>query len=405
MKNKKIKPSIIGLGYVGFPIFIQISKKFSTVGYDLNKNRINLLNKGLDNNKFPTKKFRKTKKMFFTDDWNILKRSNFFIVCVPTPVDKKNKPDLSFLYKVSKILGKCIKKGDIIFFESTVFPGVTNFCGKKIENISGLKYQKDFFVGYSPERINPGDPKRTIDKISKVVSFENEKISNKVKKVYKLVSKKIIISSNIKEAETSKVIENIQRDLNIALFNEIYVVCNKLGINFNNVINLASTKWNFTKFKPGLVGGHCLPVDPYYFSYLAKKTNISTDIILAGRKVNNGMVNFTIKQIKKYIFHLRKNSKVLILGATYKKNVPDIRNSLALEIYKKLSKIKKIKFHSYDPVINDKDALENKIINNNLSLKKYKHFILLVDHDSIKKKLKTIKQNKILDIFGLLNEK
>ena len=174
------------------------------------------------------------------------------------------------------------------------------------------------------------------------------------------------------------------------MFNEIYVVCNKLGINFNNVINLASTKWNFTKFKPGLVGGHCLPVDPYYFSYLAKKTNISTDIILAGRKVNNGMVNFTIKQIKKYIFHLRKNSKVLILGATYKKNVPDIRNSLALEIYKKLSKIKKIKFHSYDPVINDKEILENKIINNNINIKKYKHFILLVDHDSIKK----IKNNK-----------
>ena len=405
MKSKKIKPSIIGLGYVGFPIFIQISKKFSTVGYDLNKNRINLLNKGLDNNEFPTKKFKKTKKMFFTDDWNTLKKSNFFIICVPTPVDKNNKPDLSFLYKVSNILGKCIKKGDIIFFESTVFPGVTNICGKKIEKISSLKYQKDFFVGYSPERINPGDPKRTIDKISKVVSFENKKITNKVKKVYKLVSKKIVISSNIKEAETSKVIENIQRDLNIALFNEIYVVCNKLGINFDNVINLASTKWNFTKFKPGLVGGHCLPVDPYYFSYLAKKTNTSTDIILAGRKVNNGMVNFTIKEIKKYIFNLRKNSKVLILGATYKKNVPDIRNSLALKIYKKLSKIKKVRFYSYDPVINDKDALENQIINNNLSLKKYNYFILLVDHDSIKKKLKTIKQNKILDIFGLLNEK
>lgn len=404
MKNIKIRPSVIGLGYVGFPIFSQISKKYNTLGYDLDNQRIDLLNKGLDNNEFPLKKFKKTKKMSFTSNWHLLKKCNFYIVCVPTPVKNNNKPDLSHLMKVSKLLSYCLKKGDIIFFESTVFPGVTDLCAKKIEKFSKLKSQKDFFVGYSPERINPGDPKKTIDKISKVVSFENKELQNRISKIYKLVSKKIVFSSNIREAETSKVIENIQRDLNIALFNEIFMVCKKIGINFENVINLAGTKWNFTKYKAGLVGGHCLPVDPYYFSYLAKKSKINTDIILAGRKVNNGMVNYSINLINNF-FKKKNNLKVLICGMTYKKNVPDIRNSLALQIYKKLSRSKKNQFFAYDPVINNNDAIKNKVQNKNIDFKKYNNFVLLVDHYLILKKLKKIKRNKILDLFSLLNEK
>ena len=406
MNKLRINPAVIGLGYVGFPIFFQISKKFKTIGYDLNNYRIDNLKRGLDNNEYPIKRFKTTNKMFFTANWKNIKKSNFFIVCLPTPVDSNNKPDLTYLLSVSKVLGKCAKKGDIFFFESTVYPGVTEICGKQIEKISKLKLNSDFFIGYSPERINPGDPKKTIEKITKIVSFEKKKIENKVKTIYKLVTKKIVISYNIKEAETSKVIENIQRDLNIALFNEIFIVCKKLKIDFDNVINLAATKWNFTKFKAGLVGGHCLPVDPYYFSYLAKKKNINTEIILAGRKVNNGMVDFSINQINKFISKIDKKSKILFCGASYKKNVPDLRNSLALKIYKKFFNQKKnSKIYAYDPVINDKDAIKNKIINKDINFNKYKYFILLVEHNSIIKKLNKIKKNRILDIFGLLNYK
>ena len=400
IKPTSIKPAVIGMGYIGFPIFQRLARKLPVIGFDTSKRRVKNLKNGYDFNEFPKKRFFKNNNMIFSNDEKCLLKANFFIVCVPTPVKKNNQPDLSYLISASKILSKFIKNGDIIFFESTVYPGVTYQCAQILEKESNLKNNKDFFVGYSPERINPGDKKKTIDKIVKVVAYESRLHIDRVKKIYNLVSKKIVFSKNILEAETSKVIENIQRDLNIGLFNEIFIVCKKLNINFYNVINLASTKWNFIKFKPGLVGGHCLPVDPYYFSFLAKKHKMNTEIILAGRKVNNSMVNYVIKRIKKEILYrkYKKKINILLLGATYKPNVPDIRNSLSLIIRDKL-KSQKIKICDfYDPIVSDFDAKKFNIIKKNIEFNKYDIIILLVKHKVFENLLKN-KNLDIIDIF------
>ena len=265
---KKIFPSIIGLGYVGLPIFLRLKKRFQTIGFDINKSRIDSLSKKKDLNKeFSSNELKLEKNSFFTNDIIQLKESNFFIVTVPTPIYPDNTPDLRNLIDVSHILKKVLKKGDIVFFESTVYPGVTeNICTPILEKGSKLQNNADFFVGYSPERINPGDKDHSIEKISKVVAIKKEK-HFQAKNIYKYLAKNLILTENIQEAEASKVIENIQRDLNIGLMNEIYKVCSKSNINFSKVIKLASSKWNFINYKPGLVGGHCLPVDPYYFSW------------------------------------------------------------------------------------------------------------------------------------------
>ena len=399
MNRKFIKPAIIGLGYVGFPIFLRISKKYKVTGYDHNLTRIKSLSKGIDNNDYPSKKFSKTNNMNFSTNPNCLSSANFYIVCVPTPIKKKNIPDLSYLLNASNEIAKYLKKDDIVFFESTVFPGVTNKCTKLMEKISSLKNNKDFYVGYSPERINPGDFGHTIEKITKIVAFESKTKLSTVKKVYSLVSNKIVYSKNIFEAETSKVIENIQRDLNIGLFNEIFMVCKKLNINFYNVINLASTKWNFIKFKPGLVGGHCLPVDPYYFSFLAKKHKMNTQIILAGRKVNNGMVNYVVNQIKAEILKIKSKKKinVLLLGATYKPDVPDIRNSLSLIIRDKLKKQKIQICDFYDPIVSDFEAKKYNIKKKNVRFNKYDVIVLLVKH----KVFESLLKNKSLNIINI----
>ena len=297
---KKIFPAVIGLGYVGLPIFLRLNKKFQTVGYDINKYRIKNLQKKKDLNKeFDSKHLSLKNKSFFSYKSSDLEKSNFFIITVPTPIYSNNTPDLRNLINVSYALKTILKKGDIIFFESTVYPGVTeNICTKILEKGSKLKSNKDFFVGYSPERINPGDNDHTIEKIDKIIAIKKAKQLN-AKHVYKHLAKKLIFTESIKEAEASKVIENTQRDLNIGLMNEIYQVCNKSNINFNKVIELAKSKWNFINYQPGLVGGHCLPVDPYYFSWFAKKKGLDTKIILAGRKTNNEMVKFTKKMILK----------------------------------------------------------------------------------------------------------
>ena len=258
---RKIYPVVIGLGYVGLPIFLNLQKYFKTIGFDVNNERIHSLKKKYDYNKeFKSSSLKLKKNSVLTDNLNDIKKGNFFIVCVPTPVNKKNIPDLSLLKKSCISLSKILKKGDIIFFESTVYPTVTNNICIPLLNYSGIKENKDFYVGYSPERINPGDNKKDLNSISKIVAFRNNKIKYQVKKVYSKISKKMFFSKSIVEAETSKVIENIQRDLNIGLINEIYKVCEKANINFRNVINLAKTKWNFVTYQPGLVGGHCLPV-------------------------------------------------------------------------------------------------------------------------------------------------
>lgn len=399
--NSKIYPCVIGLGYVGFPIFKRLIKKFKVIGFDINKKRIAELNKGIDNNEVKKKNFYLPSNNTITSSLDHIKKSNFFIICVPTPIFQNNKPDLSLLKKASISVAKNIKKNDIIFYESTVYPGVTKkVCLPIIERYSKLKEGKDFFIGYSPERINPGDRINKISNIFKIVAFENKKIKNKVLKIYKSISKKIILSNNIEEAETSKVIENIQRDLNIGLMNEIYKVSKKINVNFENVIKLAKTKWNFIEFKPGLVGGHCLPVDPYYFSFLAKQKKIDTNVILAGRSVNNGMKNFIYMEIINFLKknNITKKNKIIFLGATYKKNVPDLRNSLSLDIYKKFKK-NGFNCFMYDPLLTKEQNKINNFLYKFPNLKKYKAAIILVNHDAFKKKIK--KSRKIILIHEI----
>lgn len=393
---RKIYPVIIGLGYVGLPIFLNLQKHFKTIGYDTNIKRVISLKKRKDfNQEFKSSSLQLKKKSALTNNLDDIKNGNFFIVCVPTPVDKKNIPDLSLLKKSCIDLTKILKKGDIIFFESTVYPTVTNNICIPLLNNSGLKENKDFYVGYSPERINPGDNKKDLNSISKIVAFRNNKIKSQVKNVYSKISKKIFFSKSIVEAETSKVIENIQRDLNIGLINEIYKVCEKANINFKNVINLAKTKWNFVTYQPGLVGGHCLPVDPYYFSYFAKNIGIKTNILLSGRKTNNEMVNFVTKKILIKLNKVKniKNKKILILGLTYKKNVADTRNSLAIKVFRNLNKKYK-NIRTYDPYLDNRFFKKLKLIKTT-EIKKQDIFIILNNHDKFNK-LRYLLLKKIL---------
>jgi UDP-N-acetyl-D-galactosamine dehydrogenase len=402
MINKKIIPSVIGLGYVGLPIFLRLNKKFKTIGFDIDKSRIEQLSKRRDTNKeFKKNKLALNNKSLFSSEIKDLKKSNFYIVTVPTPIFKNNTPDLRNLVNVSNILKKIVKKDDIIFFESTVYPGVTEkICVPIIENKSNLKNNKDFFVGYSPERINPGDKNHSIEKINKIVAIKKDKL-DKAKLVYKYLAKKLILTDKIQEAEASKVIENIQRDLNIGLMNEIYQVCLKSNINFNNVIELAGSKWNFIKYNPGLVGGHCLPVDPYYFSWFAKKLKLNTKIILAGRKTNNDMVKFSkkiiIQKIKQHGLNPKK-IRVLILGLTYKKNVADLRNSLSIKLFESFKSCFR-KLSSYDPIIDKKFSKKYSLINRN-EIKNFDAYIILTKHDSFKTIFKLMNKKILIDIFS-----
>jgi len=401
-----IKPCVIGLGYVGLPVLLNLSKKFETCGFDINKQRIIDLKKKIDRtkefNKSDLKKIRKTKLTFKEQD---LKKFNFYIICVPTPINIKKKPDLSPLISACKIVAKALKKKDIIVFESTVYPGTTqNICIPIIEKFSNLQYnKKEFFVCYSPERVNPGDNQHTLNKINKIIAIPNKKKKKEIIKVYKNLCKNLIVSQNIPETETSKVIENIQRDINIALMNEIYIFCDKLKLNFNQVYKLASTKWNFVQYNPGLVGGHCLPVDPYYFSHIAEKNNFKTRVTLAGRSTNEYMRKFLIKKIKKKLNENKinyKKDKIIFAGLTYKKNVSDMRNSQSFKIFEYFRQFNSNIF-GLDPYL--EQNLNKKIIN----LKDYKKIyeaksiILLVNHkkfDVFFKKTKV--KNKIINILN-----
>lgn len=393
-----INACVIGLGYVGLPILINLSKKFKTIGYDINKQRIEDLKKGKDLfNEFRKKELKKN-KINFTNSIDLIKKSNLFIITVPTPINKKKQPDLTHLKDVCNKLSKIIKKNDIIIFESTVYPGLTNdFCIPLIEKNNNLKEGVDFYVGYSPERVNPGDKNHTLKNINKILAYPHNYLKKELINVYSLISKKIILSKNISEAETAKVIENIQRDVNIGLINEFYLVCKRLNLDFNNVINLASSKWNFIKFKPGLVGGHCLPVDPYYFSFISKKNNYNTKITLAGRTTNNLMTTIVKKEISEKLKKIdpQKNKKILFCGLTYKKNVADLRNSLALKIFQSLKKNNK-KIKGYDPTLNNLISKKNDLI---ISLKEFKSFdiyILATKHSIISRSLKKLTKNKTI---------
>ena len=399
-----IKPCVIGLGYVGLPVLINLSKKFKTFGFDINKKRVIDLSRGLDSTKeFKKKELSLINKKNLTHSIKDIRECNIFIVCVPTPINIKKKPDLSPLISACKMLSKILKKKNIIIFESTVYPGTTkDVCIPLLEKYSRLKLKKkEFSVCYSPERVNPGDRKHSLNKINKIIAVPNNEILSIVKKVYNNLSKKLIISKNIEEAETSKVIENIQRDLNISLMNEVYIFCEELNINFDNVYKLASTKWNFGKYRPGLVGGHCLPVDPYYFSYIANKHNIKTSVTLAGRGINEYMRRYIIKKIK---INLRKNSfnfkkdNIYFAGLTYKKNVSDLRNSQAFKIFSYFRNYNNRVF-GIDPYI-DKNLKIGIADLNYIKKKNIGCVIVLVKHDEFNNLSKKLKKNiKILSFF------
>ena len=400
--KKKILPAIIGLGYVGLPVFLRLQRKFKTIGYDIDKKRVISLNKKIDHNKeFKPNNLRILNRSEITFDKKKIKSTNFYIICVPTPIFENKRPNLGPLISATRVISKIIKKGDIIFYESTVAPGTTEKMIAILELRSKMKEGKDFCVGYSPERINPGDKKNVIEKINKIVAFEHKNNSEilRIKKVYKNLSKKIIFSNKIKEAETAKVIENIQRDLNIAFINEILVFSRKFGLDFKKIYNLASSKWNFVRFKPGLVGGHCLPVDPYYLSNFSLSKNFKLKTVLAGREVNEKMVEFSVDQIKREFPKNFKNKKILLMGLSYKPNVSDIRNSLSLKIYQKIKRKCK-NTYAFDPLCTKKDQIIYKI-NNSLKDEKYDLAVILTKHKIFKNVIKDLmhKKIKILNLF------
>ncbi|MBK8141854.1 MAG: nucleotide sugar dehydrogenase [Chitinophagaceae bacterium] len=335
--DKKAKLAVIGLGYVGLPIALEFARKISVIGFDISAKRIEMMKNGIDPSNELEKEAFEDCDITFTDSLDVLREAKFFIVAVPTPVDDHKVPDLTPVQKASETVGKVIKKGDYVVFESTVYPGCTEEdCLPIIEKLSGLKNVVDFKSGYSPERINPGDKNHTLATIVKVVSGCDAESLEEVAKTYELVVKAgVHRASSIKVAEAAKIIENTQRDLNIALMNELSVIFDKMNINTYEVLEAAGTKWNFLKFQPGLVGGHCIGVDPYYLTYKAKELGYHSEVILAGRNINDNMGKYVAKKVIQHIIKNNgdvKSSKVLIMGATFKEDVSDIRNSKVSDV-------------------------------------------------------------------------
>jgi UDP-N-acetyl-D-galactosamine dehydrogenase len=336
LKNKEKKIAVIGLGYVGLPIALEFARNFKVIGFDINPKRVEMMKNNIDpSEELPPEAFEGC-DIEFTANPEDLKQANFFVVAVPTPIDQHNLPDLKPLLSASKTVGEALKKGDYVVFESTVYPGCTEEdCVPVLENVSGLKFNEDFKVGYSPERINPGDTQHTLTNVIKIVSGSDEESLEEIAKVYETVVKAgVHRAPSIKVAEAAKIIENTQRDVNIALINELSIIFNKMGINTYDVLEAAGTKWNFLNFRPGLVGGHCIGVDPYYLVYKAKEYGYHPQIINSGRFVNDSMGAYTAKQTVKKIIAAGKqitNAKVLVMGATFKENVADIRNSKVVD--------------------------------------------------------------------------
>lgn len=335
--SKKKKLAVIGLGYVGLPIALEFAKKISVIGFDINANRIGLMRQGIDpSGELPTEEFHGA-DIVFTNSLDELKEASFFIVAVPTPIDDHKLPDLKPLLGATRSIGKVLKKGDYVVFESTVYPGCTEEdCIPVLEELSGLKHGLDFKVGYSPERINPGDKEHTLAKITKVVSGSDDEALEHIARVYEIVvAAGVFKASSIKVAEAAKIIENTQRDVNIALMNELSIIFNKMGINTYEVLEAAGTKWNFLRFMPGLVGGHCIGVDPYYLTYKAQQLGYHSQVINSGRYVNDSMGFYVAKQTVKRLISMGKDMskcKVLVMGATFKEDVEDIRNSKVADV-------------------------------------------------------------------------
>lgn len=398
------KICVIGLGYVGLPLARLFSTKYKTVGFDMNQARVDALMSGHDATlEVSDELLQGAIKNGFTCTTDIeqIRDCNFYVVAVPTPVDENNNPDLTPLYGASTTVGKVISKGDIVVYESTVYPGVTeDECIPVVEKVSGLKMNVDFYAGYSPERINPGDKLHTVEKIKKVTSGSTPEVGRKINEVYSsVITAGTHLAPSIKVAEAAKVIENSQRDINIAFVNELSKIFNKMGIDTQDVLEAASTKWNFLPFKPGLVGGHCIGVDPYYLAQCAQRHGYNPEIILAGRRMNDGMgeyvANETIKlMLKKGIQVL--GSDIVILGFTFKENCPDVRNTKVIDIYNALTEYN-LSITVYDPWANP--AIVEKEygikITNQLPAGKYDAAILAVAHNEF----------NTLDIASLLKEK
>lgn len=391
MDMKQIKICVIGLGYVGLPLARLFSTKYPTVGFDMNQARVDALMKGCDATlEVDNELLKEAIKNGFkcTTDIEEIRDCNFYVVAVPTPVDKNNNPDLSPLIGASTTVGKVISKGDIVVYESTVYPGVTeDDCVPVVEQISGLKMNEDFFAGYSPERINPGDKLHTVEKIKKVTSGSTPEAAKIINSVYaSVIQAGTHMASSIKVAEAAKVIENSQRDINIAFVNELSKIFNKMGIDTQEVLEAAATKWNFLPFKPGLVGGHCIGVDPYYLAQCAQRHGYNPEIILAGRRMNDGMGEYvaseTIKlMLKKGIQIL--NSHILIMGFTFKENCPDVRNTKVIDIYNSLKEYS-VNITVYDPWANPDIARREYGIDivSELNGEKFDAVVLAVAHES-----------------------
>ena len=375
LKNKNILISVIGMGYVGLPLANHLSKKFKTIGFDINKKKILRLKIGYDD----TKELDKiNKNLKFTSKLSDLKKTNVFILCLPTPINKNKKPDLKILENSLSEISKIFKLNDTIIIESTFYPGATEslvnkYLGKKFESIN---------IGYSPERINPGDKKNTIAKITKVISANNENTLNLMKKIYGSINKNnIFFAKNIKVAEAAKLIENVQRDLNIGLINELTKIFHKLNISIHEVLQASNTKWNFLKFKPGLVGGHCIGVDPYYLKFICDKIKFEPKVFMSARNTNEDMIRYYNKIISNI---LKKKNKILYLGVSFKENTNDLRNSKNLELLKILSKNYSIDF--YDPLVKDIDLKKYNI--SKIRRIMYDVVILAVPHNVLLKFLR-----------------
>jgi len=334
--------AIVGLGYVGLPLAAEFGKQYDTVGYDINERRIEELKSGHDRTlETESRDLKAAKRLLYTTKLEDIKSCNFFIVTVPTPIDQFNRPDLSLVEKATETVGKVLKKGDIVVYESTVYPGCTEeFCVPILERLSGLRFNADFFCGYSPERINPGDKHHTVTKITKVTSGSTPETAKTVDEVYRsIISAGTYPVSSIKVAEAAKVIENSQRDINIAFINELALIFERLGIDTLEVLEAAGSKWNFLPFRPGLVGGHCIGVDPYYLTHKAQEIGYHPEVILAGRRINDNMGTFVANKVVKLLIkkgHKVSGARVLILGITFKENCTDIRNSRVVDIVEEL---------------------------------------------------------------------
>lgn len=406
------KIGIIGLGYVGLPLAVEFGKVMDVVGFDINKRRIDELKKGYDRtDEVNAEELGTAQKLSFSSDTNDLNGVNIFIVTVPTPVDEFKKPDLTPLISASQTVGNVLKKGDIVIYESTVFPGCTEeICVPVLERVSGLKFNVDFFCGYSPERINPGDKERRVSTIKKVTSGSTPEIAERVDQLYKKVIKAgTHKASSLKVAEAAKVIENSQRDINIAFVNELAMIFERVGIDTTEVLEAAGTKWNFLPFKPGLVGGHCIGVDPYYLTYKAEGLGYRPEVILSGRRINDNMgihiATCVVKLMAKKDHPINK-SNILVLGITFKENCPDIRNSRVIDVIRELESYG-ASIDVYDPRANGQEVHHEYGLNLCTSLsKKYQAVVLAVSHEefsTIDWKAISDQNTVVYDVKGFLD--